>query len=280
MATEPSGEWRTGRLVVLSGWPTGVRTLACWPCAIGARVRANWARALVALAEVVLSVDRDDEAEAALLLREELDARSLDDPAVARAHRAWLAVSYVLDPQSRPEWDALDLAGTVGVGRACARAIVALREGAVVDTTALRKVDAGAVRSQVPTPWLAEIAVTLTVGGHDTLAEEGVGRHQPPRPSRLPAHVVEAPRQIDCIGRRQRSCRRAARRRHAPFVFQYSARCRSSSMACPPRPRSSTAKRYATCYCCWSTSADLRAPGYAHCFGPISTTTEPATTCA
>ena len=135
----------------------------------------NWARALVALAEVTLSIDRGDEAEAARLLREELDVRGLDDPAVARAHRSWVALTYVLDPQSRMIWDALPLAGTVRVGRACARAIVALREGTAVDTVDLRNADASVVRPQVPTPWLAEVAVALAVDGQVALAEEVLG---------------------------------------------------------------------------------------------------------
>jgi DNA-binding SARP family transcriptional activator len=135
----------------------------------------SWARALVALAEAVLAIDRGEEAEAARLLHAELQQRKLDDPSVGRAHRAWLAVSYVLDPSTRTIWDGQELRGTIAVGRLCARAIVALRERAEVDASGLRHVDVRIIRPQLPTPWLAELAIALTVDGQQRVAEALLG---------------------------------------------------------------------------------------------------------
>jgi LuxR family maltose regulon positive regulatory protein len=129
----------------------------------------SWARALVALARAMLLVDRDDEPGAVETMCAELVARPLDDPAVARAHAAWVPLSYVLTPAARAHWDAATLRGTAEAGRSAARAVVALRERDLLVPSELVGVDLVAVRAQLPVPWLADVALTLAA--NDRLAD-------------------------------------------------------------------------------------------------------------
>jgi LuxR family maltose regulon positive regulatory protein len=160
---------------------------ALWLCLAGEPVRARamldratqvsdsagaWARALVALAEATLAVDCGDETAAAAIMRAELAVRPLDDPSVARAHRAWVPLSYVLFPEARAHWDVVPLRGTVASGRAAARALVARRERDEVDVSELPGVDLRAVRAQVPLPWLAELAAIIGSVGQQADAED------------------------------------------------------------------------------------------------------------
>ena len=131
-----------------------------------------WARALVSMAEVMLRLGTGDEPGAAVVMQSELAARPLADPSVVRAHRAWLPLTYVLVPESRQIWDSSPLRGSVAQGRAASRAIVALREGAPVDSESLRGFELAALRAQMPVPWLAELATLFAAQGQQGDAEE------------------------------------------------------------------------------------------------------------
>ncbi len=138
-----------------------------------------WARALVALSDAMLSVDAGDDDRAAHIMRAELAERPLFDPSVARAHQAWVPLSYVLVPEARTYWDNASLRGTVAAGRAAGRVIVAVRERDSIDASVLAELpplDVRSSRAQVPVPWLAEFATTLAASGRLSDAETLLAR--------------------------------------------------------------------------------------------------------
>lgn len=127
----------------------------------------SWAQALLSLAEAMMSISNGDDAAAIEVLTTEVEVRPLLDPAVVRAHRSWIPLTYVLLPECRALWEAVDLRGNVASGRAMSRAIVALRERAIVESGAFDLFETSAARAQLPVPWLGDIAVGLTVCGRE-----------------------------------------------------------------------------------------------------------------
>lgn len=159
---------------------------ALWSCVAGRREQAeqmlrsamvvrdstgSWAKSLLALAEVMLAVDSGEESAGRALLEVELTERPLVDPAVARAHRAWVPLSYVLVPSCRAEWDAQDLGGCVALARDAARVVCAVRERQAIDGAGVHLADAAVLRAFLPVPWLAELAVGLSVCGRVEAAQ-------------------------------------------------------------------------------------------------------------
>jgi LuxR family maltose regulon positive regulatory protein len=125
----------------------------------------SWARALVSLAEAMVCISNGDETGATDVLAAEVEVRPLLDPAVVRAHRAWIPLTYVLLPECRVVWDVMPLRGTIAAGRAMSQSIVALRERAVIEPGGFDAFEPSVARAQIPVPWLADLAVILTVRG-------------------------------------------------------------------------------------------------------------------
>ena len=146
------------------------------------QLTSTWSDAVLGLAEVVLAAAAGDDVGAARLVSDELLRRPLDDPSSDLAHRPWVAVSYVLEPESRSHWDSAALGGTHVLARACGRAIAALRESrsvtlagsarsaspALEEAAALAlalaidgPTDIQRIQSFLPIPWLAELATLL-----------------------------------------------------------------------------------------------------------------------
>ena len=198
-------------------------------------------------------------------------------PRSARAHHAWVAVSYVLDPRSArvgTPWSLRERLASAGYApRTC---FPSRRHCRLV----------GASQRRCPR---SAFAGADSVAGRDCRDTHGrqpphartgsIGRQQPPRSSCLAARIVEAPA--------EKSIASAAATLLSSRGYRPSQAVRLSVLGplqiefdgVPAAPRSSTAKRCATYCCCWSTSARSRAPGFSHCFGPTSTTMVLATTC-
>jgi DNA-binding SARP family transcriptional activator len=125
-----------------------------------------------------------DEEEAAAALRAGLAVSPIGLGAQRRTWRHAVALTYVLVPETRPDWDATDLRGPLDLGRRLAAAVAALREagaGAGAGERTLRTLALpapGVVRAMLPFPFAAELAVGLAGAGNPAGAAllDAVGR--------------------------------------------------------------------------------------------------------
>lgn len=128
-------------------------------------------RSRIATSEAAVAVAHGDEARAATVLRPEAE----DD---LQAQRRCLALPYVLLSDTRAYWAAHDLGPVLARQRDLATALVALREDRdLAPMRHLEALDPGLVRSALPMPWAAEVAVAReAVGspdGRELLADLG-----------------------------------------------------------------------------------------------------------
>ena len=138
----------------------------------------------VATAEASLRVAADDEAGAAEILRDAVDRFPID----VEARRVWreaLALSYVLLPDARQEWDRMPLVGFWARSREFASAVVELRKGAPADAVlaCFGDLAASVVRVHLHHRFAAELAVAMARAGRaeapavlDTLGNAGRAR--------------------------------------------------------------------------------------------------------
>jgi LuxR family maltose regulon positive regulatory protein len=125
-----------------------------------------WAPLAGALAAALVAASRGDDEEAAAELRR-VSGHSMARPRLLlRVSPIALPLQYVLLPESRDAWDAAPLTGCYAESRSLAQDLVALRErGSVESGQALRQADWDGVRSQLPVPWAAQLAVAVAASG-------------------------------------------------------------------------------------------------------------------
>lgn len=124
----------------------------------------------MAFATAGCAIMEGNEVRAREALRAELAVRPPGAPGTHLAHLFNLALVYVLAPETRPWWDARELAGPWLEARAAARAIADIREGGGVSAAeALRPFRAERLQAHLPAPW----AVELIVAGSPHVQEAG-----------------------------------------------------------------------------------------------------------
>lgn len=115
----------------------------------------------VATATSALALGEGDSDQAATALRLALADHPLDGPA-RRAWRTAMVLSYVLVPEVRPEWEALDLRGTWRQVRALAQQVVEVRDGAPLPPAVAAELgDARWVRTWLHFVFAADVALAL-----------------------------------------------------------------------------------------------------------------------
>ena len=128
----------------------------------------------LAMADAALSVARGDEDRATQVLVEEVKRHGIMRGLAASGQTRLLALWYVLLPETRSAWDGADFGPTVADARALARALVEVRERGSLEAIAGLRVPApDVVRSHLPLPWVALLALGLVDAGrpegHDLL---------------------------------------------------------------------------------------------------------------
>jgi len=104
-------------------------------------------------ARAALAVSRHDEPAAAEHYRAHLARYPVSDALGERHLRRWPALGYVLSPELRAHWDAIDLGPAHAMARQCGRALLAARAGRIVDAPG----DAE-LHTQLPLVWSIELA--------------------------------------------------------------------------------------------------------------------------
>jgi DNA-binding SARP family transcriptional activator len=118
------------------------------------------------LGSIAVRIAGGDEDGARNLLVTELAERPLADAGRTRWHRLFPALSHVLVPATRRQWDAMALDGVPALARQLAQALVAVRDhGDVGPAAKLELSDPEQVRAQLPVPWVVELAVAAIAGG-------------------------------------------------------------------------------------------------------------------
>ena len=117
------------------------------------------------LGDAAVRIAEGDEDGARAVLTAELAARPLSGGRT-RWHRMFPALSYVLVPETRADWDAAQLGPAHAHGRELARALVALRErGEIRAVAELDLTEPGRLRAQLPAPWVVQLAVAAVACG-------------------------------------------------------------------------------------------------------------------
>jgi DNA-binding SARP family transcriptional activator len=120
----------------------------------------------IALPTAAYQLGRGDEAAAVATLRAAIADQGFDKGIDRRGWRTVLGMAYVLLPETREHWDSLDLGSYLRSTRLMAAAVVAQREGR--GDEAMRSLDLpviGAIRTALPFPLAAELAVGLSAAG-------------------------------------------------------------------------------------------------------------------
>lgn len=146
----------------LADQPSRAESLFARFTPVVARSPVAWAPLAVTFAEVFHAVTVRDEAAAVAALEQVRQVPLIYNRAISHVSTGTLPLLYVLSPATRPTWDdqpAPDaLADVLGVGRA----LVALRErGSAAEVAALSPRARLLVRTVVPVPWAAELAVGM-----------------------------------------------------------------------------------------------------------------------
>jgi LuxR family maltose regulon positive regulatory protein len=121
------------------------------------------------IATAAVRVAEGDEEAATAELRAALAESPIGLGTERRLWRQALALSYVLLPETRADWDAADLRGTYDTSRRLAAAVVAVREGAGKPDAALRTLALpapGVTRAVLPFRFAADLAVGLEAAGN------------------------------------------------------------------------------------------------------------------
>ncbi|HZH23119.1 MAG TPA: BTAD domain-containing putative transcriptional regulator [Geodermatophilus sp.] len=162
-----------------------------------------WAPVAAAVAEAVVAVSAGDETAAAAALRSVQQLRMGRRRAVQLVASAALPLFYVLLPELRAQWDAEPPPGCLEPVLDLARALVAVREGGALEPVRQLSAEARAVvRTVLPAPWAAELALGMVAAGFQqgrALVEELGPRARPvlrARSSGGPAPVAAAARRL------------------------------------------------------------------------------------
>jgi DNA-binding SARP family transcriptional activator len=123
-----------------------------------------WASIAGAVGEAACAVADGDEAGAAELIRSVLGHPMVRPRVLLRVCPAALALSYVLVPEQRPDWEAANLRGAFVVTRRLADALVAIREDRV-GVPAPAGSELASAPAHLPIPWTVELCVGLAARG-------------------------------------------------------------------------------------------------------------------
>jgi DNA-binding SARP family transcriptional activator len=119
----------------------------------------------LALARAALAVAEGDESSAARLIDDAVTSVGLERGSDRRAWRHALSLSYVLVPDTRPDWDEVSLRGHLSSARALARAVVDVRGGGLRNLRRLDVPPPDTVRALLHHRFAAELAVGLQGAG-------------------------------------------------------------------------------------------------------------------
>jgi ATP/maltotriose-dependent transcriptional regulator MalT/DNA-binding SARP family transcriptional activator len=178
-----------------------------------ARMAATSSQALAPylhVAAAALALGDGDEERAAAELRAAFDVTHWEKGPERRLWRRFMALTYVLLPETRALWDDLDLRGFLATERTLARVVVALRtEGGERAVRRLGPLDVGVVRAALHHRFAVELAVGLAETGRpesrallDALGDAGraalrdlvsCGRHPHVRAAKTLLAAVPAP---------------------------------------------------------------------------------------
>lgn len=118
------------------------------------------------IAEAALAIASGDEPRAARVLREYLDRSApLGTGLAAFPQRRSLTLWYMLIPQSREMWDAVDLGPAFVTARDLARALVAVRSDGRLPPQSPPLPAANVARAFLPQPWATELALGSMAAG-------------------------------------------------------------------------------------------------------------------
>ena len=121
----------------------------------------------LALAGAAVAVATGDEAGAAEAIAGALDRHPLGQGHSAAPQQRCLALIYVLEPASRPGWDAAELGPAFVVARDLARAVVAARDRGRLPADAPLLPDPAVVAVHLPAAWAAEVGLAAVAAGRD-----------------------------------------------------------------------------------------------------------------
>jgi DNA-binding SARP family transcriptional activator len=125
-----------------------------------------WAPISCAVVDAFHAVSLGDEDRAVAALRGVLPHKVVRSRAVVQVSPAALPLLYVLVPEVRERWDAAPPPGCFAEAHQVARALVELREhGSLAAVRGLPRNARQIVRSQLPIPWAAELAVAMMAAG-------------------------------------------------------------------------------------------------------------------